>query len=187
MSGFIYRFDFAINDFINEHLVSPVLDVIFSIITHLGDAGLFWIALTVLLLCFKSTRRAGVSMAISLIFSLLVTNLFLKPLVDRPRPYALKAIDLRITPPSDPSFPSGHTSASFSAALALFWHDKKKGTPALVLAVLIGFSRLYFYLHFFTDVLAGSLVGFLASIAAYSLTPLVFRGVEKLKNARKKT
>lgn len=186
MSGFIYSLDYAINDFLNETLAHPVLDVVFKVITSLGDAGWFWIALSVVLLCFKKTRRYGVSMALSLLFSLFVTNLFLKPLVDRPRPYELRAVELRIDPPHDASFPSGHTSASFAAALALFWHNKKAGAPALVLATLIGFSRLYFYVHFFTDVLAGSLVGFLVSVAAYLLTPYLYKGFDKLKQAMKK-
>ena len=119
-------------------------------------------------------------MALSLVFSLLVTNLTLKPLVNRPRPYALREVDLRVTPPHDASFPSGHTSASFSAAFALFWEDKKRGIPALVLATLIAFSRLYFYLHFFTDVLGGGVVGVAASIAAHFLAPIVTKWIDRL-------
>lgn len=177
----IYAFDFTILDWIDSTLVHPFLDFLFAFITFLGDAGWFWIALTALFLLFKKTRRIGVTMAISLIFSLLVTNLTLKPLINRPRPYALREVTLRVEPPHDASFPSGHSSASFAAAVALFIEDKKKGTPALILAALIAFSRLYFYLHFPTDVLGGALVGCLGAIVAKYLTPYAYKGFDSVK------
>ncbi len=181
MSETIYAFDFAILDWLNENLAHPLLDRFFALITFLGDAGWFWIVLTAIFLLFKKTRRIGISMAISLVFSLLVTNITLKPLVNRPRPYALREVKLRIEPPHDASFPSGHSSASFAAAFSLFLQDKKKGIPALVLATLIAFSRLYFYLHFFTDVLGGILVGCLGALAAHCLTPYVMKFFNYLK------
>ena len=61
--------------------------------------------------------------------------------------------------PKDYSFPSGHTQASFAAATALFTGNKKAGICAYVLAALIAFSRLYLYVHFPTDVLAGVVIG----------------------------
>ena len=190
MSDFIYSIDFAINDFIADYLTHPVFDAIFRVITFLGDAGWFWIALTVSFLLFKETRRYGVSMAISLLFSTLFTNILLKPIVNRPRPYELRDITLKVAPPHDATFPSGHTSASFAAALALFKENKKLGTPAVILAALIGYSRLYFYLHFFTDVLGGTLIGVVTTVISYFLTPYVMKGLsrlsEKIKNRKKK-
>jgi len=183
MSDKIYAFDFAILDWLNETLVHPILDRVFAFITFLGDAGWFWLALAIILLFFKKTRRIGISMAISLAFSLVVTNLTLKPLINRPRPYALRDVTLRIDPPHDASFPSGHSSASFAAAMALFIEDKKKGIPALILATLIAFSRLYFYLHFFTDVLGGTLIGCLVAIPAHFVTPYVLKLLDYLKVA----
>lgn len=185
----LYAFDFSVLDWINDTLVTPVLDPLFAFITFLGDAGWFWIALALVLLFFKRTRRIGIAMAISLVFSLVVTNLTLKPLVNRPRPYELREVTLRVEPPHDASFPSGHSSVSFAAAFALFWEDKKRGIPALILAALVAFSRLYFYLHFFTDVLGGTLVGFGVSIAAHFLTPYAAKGVDALLeklNSKKK-
>ena len=89
----------------------------------------------------------------------------------------------------DQSITPNNPRASFAAACALFWQDKKRGTPALILATLIAFSRLYFYLHFFTDVLCGSLIGLLVSIAAHFLTPIVMKGIdavlEKVKAEKK--
>lgn len=161
------QFELGILDFIWEHLHNAVLDVIIPIITHLGDAGIFWIALAIVFLIIKKTRPLGVAMGIALILDLLCCNLILKPIVHRIRPYTLNAdmLDaikalIHADPPSDYSFPSGHTAASFAAACALlFKKNKRYGIPALVLACLIAFSRLYLYIHFPTDVLGGLAVG----------------------------
>ena len=191
MKDFIYRIDFAINDFIAEHLTAPFLDPVMKFITFLGDGGWFWITLCAIFLCFKKTRRYGVVMGISLIFSTLVTNVILKPLIARPRPWVLREElleTIKIDLPGKNSFPSGHTTGSFSAACALFWENKKAGTPALILAALVSYSRLYFFVHDPTDVLGGILVGFGASTAAHFLLPQLEKGIkaliEKIKEAK---
>lgn len=71
--------------------------------------------------------------------------------------------------PNGHSFPSGHTSSAFAAAAALFCQNKRLGIPALVLAAFIGFTRLYLYVHFPTDVLAGILLGLMLGAAASAL------------------
>ena len=185
----IYDFDFAVNDWIASHLTADWLDPIMRFITTLGDAGIFWIILALGLLCFKKTRRYGAAMAISLIISTIITNVTLKPLIDRPRPYELRTIeglDLSLLP-GDASFPSGHATVSFSGAFALFWQNKKLGAPALALATLISFSRLYFYLHHPTDILGGIVVGLAASILAKILLPYATKGVNELVTTYRQT
>jgi len=178
----IYDFDFAVNDWIASHLTTEWLDPVMRFITSLGDGGFFWILLALIFLCFKKTRRFGAAMAISLIISTIITNLTLKPLIDRPRPYELRTIEGLDTSllPGDASFPSGHTTVSFSGAFALFWQNKKAGTPALVLAALIAFSRLYFYLHHPTDILGGILVGLAASLLSRLILPYAEKGANEL-------
>ena len=178
----LYDLEFAINDWIASHLRSPILDPIMHALSFLGEVGWFFILVAVIFLCFKKTRRFGVAMAISLILSTLATNVILKPLIARPRPYEMRSIEGldKVLMPSDASFPSGHTTVSFSAAFSLFWQDKKYGAPMLALAVLISFSRLYFYLHFPTDVLGGVVVGLLASLASKALTPPSMKGLDSL-------
>ncbi len=141
-----------------------VLDAFFSAVTHLGDGGIIWIVLALSLLCIRKTRPLGLCMALALIFDLLLCNLCLKPLIDRPRPFALREIALLISAPHDASFPSGHTAASFAAAGVLALRRSKLAAPALVLATIIAFSRLYLYVHFPTDVLGGIVVGLLCAV-----------------------
>ena len=153
--------ELGILDWIAQHCHTAWMDVLMPAITHLGDKGYIWIALgvVILFLC-KEERATGAQVLLALILSLVICNMILKNAVDRIRPCDLKPVaDLLIHRPGDPSFPSGHTSASFSAAVVLILNKWKGRWAALVLAVLIAFSRLYLYVHFPTDVLVGALVG----------------------------
>ena len=159
------NFDLPVLDWIAANLWNPVLDVLMPLITLLGDAGIFWIAIAVVLLCTKKYRKVGLGMGIALVIGLLVCNVTLKPLVMRPRPYDYQAdvfhkiIPLLVEKQHDFSFPSGHTIASFEAAGVIVLNNKKWGIGALFLASLIAFSRLYLYVHYPTDVLASVVLG----------------------------
>lgn len=159
---------------------TPLLDKILAFITSLGNAGIIWIVLAVVLLILPKTRKAGIIVAAALLMDLILCNLILKNLVARVRPYDVNtAIAILIKKPLDFSFPSGHTAASFAAMTALFLAKMKKAwIAALVLAVLIAFSRLYFYVHYPTDVLGGAVVGILSGIIGYTI-------VEKIGKCRK--
>lgn len=159
----ITQWDFSVLDAIAS-LRTPALDAFFSAITHLGDKGIVWIVLALILLCIRRTRPLGVCMALALIFDLLLCNMILKPLVGRIRPFALREVTLLIKAPHDASFPSGHTAVSFAAAGVPALRRSKLAIPALILASIIAFSRLYLYVHFPTDVLGGILVGLLCAM-----------------------
>ena len=182
----IYSFDYSILNYINEHFHNAFFDGFFSIITHLADAGWFWIALAALLLCFKKTRKTGCVMGAALLMGVIFGNGILKPLIHRVRPYdnaawspAVTRATLLISPPSDYSFPSGHTLASFEGAFGIFLCNKKWGAPALVLAVLIAFSRLYFYIHYPTDVIGGMMLGIGFAVAAFFIVGAIWNKVTK--------
>lgn len=159
------NFDLPILDWIAAYLWNPVLDFLMPIITLLGDAGIFWIACAVVLLFIPKYRKTGLAMGAALVIGLLLCNVTLKPLVARIRPYDYQLkylgteIKLLIDAQHDFSFPSGHTIASFEAATVLMINHKKLGVPALVLAVLIAFSRLYLYVHYPSDVIASVILG----------------------------
>ncbi len=179
--GAVTAWDLEVLHFITEHMRIDLLSPVMKFITSLGDAGAVWIALAVLFLILRRTRRTGFAMALALVICLLVTNLTIKPLAARIRPYDLdRTIMLLIAPPSDYSFPSGHAAASFSCAFAMvFAGSKKSGIAALCLACVIGFSRLYVGVHYPTDVMGGILIGLAISALAAWLTSLIYPRLEK--------
>lgn len=167
----ITDFDISIMRFLQENIRTDILNDIFRFITHLGDVGWLWIVIGIALLFSKKTRPAGFTMLFALLINLIITNITLKNLIGRARPFTVNdAIIPLIERPSSFSFPSGHTSGAFSAMLALYkWVPKKIGIPAVILAVLVGFSRIYLGVHYPTDVLGGILVGVISSALAYRL------------------
>ena len=153
---------------LKEAFSHPVLDEIMIMISRLGNKGFIWIAIGVLFLLLgcrnKIWRNRGFLVLFSLAANFLACNVVLKPLIDRTRPYYVLDYTPLIPPVGDPSFPSGHTSASFAAATAIYAINKKWGIAAYVFAAVMGFSRLYLGVHFPTDVLAGALVGTAAAM-----------------------
>ncbi len=150
---------------IQENLRQGSWDALWTRITSLGDKGWFWLALALLLILFPRTRKAGILALAAMVLCALVTNVCLKNLVARPRPYTqVPGLTSLLPPQSDWSFPSGHTTASFaSAGVYLRTLPQRYGTAALILAALIAFSRLYVGVHYPTDVLAGLAIGLLGS------------------------
>lgn len=168
----LWTLDGAVLLWFQAHLRAPVLDCAVSFYTALGNAGLLFLAAAAVLLCFKKTRRAGLTALLALGLGFLCTNLVLKNLVSRPRPWLEVAGLTALVTENDPnSFPSGHTTAAFAFASAL-WRaapDKRMRWAALVCAVLMGLSRLYVGVHYPSDVLAGVLVGLLSGWLAWRL------------------
>ena len=157
---------------IQEWVRSGLLTPLVTVYTHLGDSGMLWIALSVLLLCFKKTRKAGVVSLLALLLSLIFTNGILKHLVARTRPWLTVEGLVPLIAEHDPnSFPSGHTCAAFAAGLAWAGTCSARWAriAAVVSAVCMGLSRLYVGVHYPSDVLAGALVGSLAALAALAL------------------
>lgn len=160
------EWEFAVLDFLQK-IHTDIGDFFFSTITHLGDAGIAWIILSLIFICIKKYRKYGVSMAIALIFGVIIGNVTLKPLIARIRPYDVNTdVLLLIKTPSDFSFPSGHTLSSFAASLSLLRYNKKFGIPAIIAAILIAFSRMYLYVHYPTDIFAGIIIGAICSLSA---------------------
>jgi len=152
--------ELRILDWIGAHLACPALDAVMPVISRLGDGGWFFILAGLLLLIQKTTRRQGFICLIALLMDALLVNLTLKPVVSRLRPYAYyPGMPLLVPPLSDFSFPSGHTAAAFAFAVSLFWRQRIAAYWALALGSAVGFSRLYLYMHYPSDVLFGVLFG----------------------------
>jgi len=188
----ILSFDWAVFQFIEKHLWCPALDIIMTFFTHLGDEGIIWIVVAVVLLFFKKYRKFGIMMVIALVLSLIINDGILKPLFARPRPFMLEAWAGKfnypnlIKRPTDYSFPSGHTSSSFAAAVVLLFTRKKRfSIPALILAFLIAFSRVYLHVHYATDIFAGILVGTLFALSAVFIVNKLESVIKDKSNKKK--
>lgn len=152
-----------------QTLHTPFLDKIMVFITRLGDAGIIWIMLSIVLFLIPKTRKSGAVMVVALVVDVLLCNIVLKNLVARTRPYDVNTgVHLLVAKLHDYSFPSGHTAASFASVTALYLAGEKKLWKfALVLACLIAISRLYLYVHYPTDVLGGILFGVISGYLGY--------------------
>ena len=175
----IIQFESNILLWIQEYLRSDFLDPIVKFITHSGDHGYLWIALLVILLCIPKTRRAALIGAVTLLLTFIVTNLCLKPLIGRTRPYeVIEGLTRIIEKQSDRSFPSGHTANSMAVGVSLWlvsrkyellgdknlYFPKAAGWAVLVWSVLVGLSRLYVGVHYPTDVLGGAIIAIINAV-----------------------
>ncbi len=189
-------FDFSILEFFHSLAVSAgsFFSPFFEAITFTGEGGWLFIVIALALLLFAKTRRSGVMMALSIIVGALLTNLLLKNIVARPRPYIsveefeswwqyVGAIVM-----SDKSFPSGHTNITAASLIGLWLSfDKKRkavfAAPLFIFIILMGASRLYLMVHYPTDVIGGIISGAVSAVIAYFLTMLIYN---KLKNSNGK-
>ncbi len=167
------------------------LDAIMKFLSTIGDAGILWIVISVILAIIPKTRKCGFTMMLSMVLTLAIGNGILKNVISRFRPcwvYDLADIgkSMLIKVPTDYSFPSGHTMNGVTASVVIFIYSLKNkkavpaGVAAIVLAGLIAFSRMYLFVHWPTDIMAGAVVGLIDAIISYFImTKLVFPAVEK--------
>ena len=180
---------------LNADWLTPIM----KSITMLGEDGIFWILVCLVLLLFKRTRRLGIICSCSLLFTFIVCNLCLKPTIDRVRPWVtFQLVNPMLPPPGDASFPSGHSANAMGPAWAMFlaampvrtaagrsydevrclgWKGNgvspvimhRVSIAAVVLAVLIGISRLYLGMHYPSDVVCGLLIGMIVATIVYKI------------------
>ena len=171
-----------------QGLHTPALDSAIRLIfdTLVGSKGQLWPILGALLLIFPKTRRCGAAVILGYGLAFLVGDVILKNLIARPRPCAVdETVALLVARPGSYSCPSVHTALAFAAAAAVFFHHKKPGVAVLIFAALVGFSRLYFFVHYPTDVLFGAVLGFFLGWAACRLVKLAAQRLEKKKAEKK--
>ena len=177
MPELIQGFDEQALVWIAQNIRNGLLDPIMKLYTKLGDAGLLFIALGLVMLLFKSTRRAGFSALCAMIIGLVVVNFTIKPLFARERPWMVLGEGFNLVEEHDPnSFPSGHTNAAFAFALALCMTAPKRWMKiaAVCAGLLMGLSRLYVGVHFPSDVLVGALIGSLCGLAGAYIVKIVW-------------
>lgn len=162
----------------HQDWLSPVM----IFLSTIGEVGLVWIMISIILACVPRTRKCGLSMMAAMALSFLLGNCLLKNLIARPRPFSVDTSIVMLVPyPSEYSFPSGHTLNGFTAAVTIFLYYRKAGIAAIFLAAAIAFSRLYLFVHYPTDILGGMILGILDACLVYFLINKVnFRRKETL-------
>lgn len=166
----INNIDQTIIFFVQKYMHFDLLDSIMIFITSLGDKGSFWVLVSFSLLFNKKTRTAGILTLAALLLNMLLGEGILKNLFRRERPYhTFSDIMLLVKALPTYSFPSGHTSSSFAAAFVLSRYLKRYRFFFFGLAALIGFSRIYLFVHYPTDIVGGILLGLLSgSVVVFS-------------------
>lgn len=170
----IRKLDYKVTDRITK-LHCPFLDKVMVIATYAGTGALiWWVTLALPFIIIKEYRHAGVMLITALGINYLLGEIIIKKSVGRDRPSEqLSDEELKVHRPKDHSFPSGHTASSFCAFTITFWNSITGGCPeliwipALFVAALIGFSRLYLRVHYLSDVIGGFVLGIIDGTLIY--------------------
>ncbi len=187
-------FDMSVFTFFGEQIQSAFMNVVAEFITFFGGSE-FVIPMAVagaIMIPFKKTRKFGMAVLFAVLVGTLLTNLVMKPLFARPRPYVYYAENPLFMSwyefagahvESDKSFPSGHTTAAFELGIAIFCVIKNKKIAWIfpVFSAFVGLSRIYLMVHYVTDVLGGVIVGTFAGIMGYLIMKAI---IEKTKNTK---
>ncbi len=180
-------FELKILLWIQEVLQCAFLDFLFPLLTRLGDGGVFWIIVALVMICTPKYRKLGATIGLALLLGFIIGNLTIKPMVARIRPYDLLfetygiTFDLLVERLSDFSFPSGHTLCCFEAATVIFIDKRKFRCAAVSVAVAVALSRLYLFVHYPTDVLFGAVLGI---VIAFMARFIVDKSIKIYKNRK---
>ena len=180
-------FDYSVSHFaylLHQSAMGPFFDGLFSFITWFGENGVLVVLLSIVLLLFKKTKRIGVTILVSVIVSTFIANILIKHAVGRQRPYINEGspyypwwLDIAHGAEREIfSFPSGHTTVTFSAMTSLFMTGNKKYVwYGYLFAVLMGFSRIYLMVHYASDVVGGAVIGIALGAAVSAALKELYR------------
>lgn len=163
MLKIIEKYDIKAAKYINSHFQHKKLDPLMKFFTYLGNLGLLWISISILFMLKHESRKTGIVLICSLLMTTILGEGIIKHIVKRKRPFIKMNIcdQLIIGTPSTYSFPSGHTASSFAAAAVFLAINSSISIIIVLIATLIGLSRIYLKVHYVSDVLGGAVLGLL--------------------------
>lgn len=178
MTDWIIETDLHILNGIQNTFRCGFLDWFMPRFTSLGEKGWIYIVIALILLAIPAYRKWGASLAAALMLGLIFGNMMIKNIVGRTRPYDLVGhFKLLVDPLSDYSFPSGHTMAAFEffVVACMMPIKLRYKIAAAIFSVAMALSRLYLYVHFPSDVLAGALLGSLFGFLGVKLVQRIYK------------
>ncbi len=187
LNSFFSGYDSSILSFAHKmaELAGSFLTPLNKLITLLGEKGILFFLLAIVLMLFPRFRRTGVCIFGAVCCGALITNIILKDHIARPRPF--ETVDQfrqwweYIGAPSegDFSFPSGHVTAAAAGVAGLcLMRGRRWFIPGAIWVLLMMFSRNYLMVHYPSDVLFGMLIGVFSGFVAAVITQLIFRFLE---------
>lgn len=193
-------FDYSILELFHilATFAAPILTPIAEFFAVIGNGALACFILAAALLLFPKTRKAGICIMLAVGVGALITNVAVKNIVERPRPFALESgvEQFRqwweyVGSPSQGefSFPSGHTTAATAGAVALcLGYDKNRKwwmfLSSALYVVIMGASRNYLMVHYPTDIIGGLISGAIGGGIAYLLIWFLYKGLEGNRDSR---
>ena len=200
-----YGFDHAILEFYHNlaKVADPICRPISEFFAFIGDGALACFVIAAIMLLFAKTRKSGICIFFSVGISSLITNVIIKRLVARPRPYAAGVEDysewwefVGEHMQSEFSFPSGHTTAAMAGAFAIclclcLFNSKENNKkyrwvliPAILYVIVVGASRNYLMVHYPTDIVGGIIAGGIGATLAFLLIHFLYKGLEGNRDSK---
>ncbi len=156
--SYLLSLDYFLTNLFNKLIPHNIFfDYFFYFFSLKGGSILIWMAIIVLLIIFE--EKINKKFILYFLIALGITSIVvlgLKNTVRRARPTTVCEKDF--------SFPSAHATTAFAAATILTFFDKKRRWFYYLVAVLIGYSRIYLGCHYFLDVVVGAFLGWLISV-----------------------
>jgi len=173
--------------YIQENIRNAPADAVMKAVTHLGDIGILWVLMILILLLSKKYAKTALIMAVALSLGLLITNMILKNSVQRTRPFQnIENLFPLINKPEDWSFPSGHATSSIGCGLVMLRNlPKKYGVSGFTIGLMIAVSRIYLGVHYTSDVAAGALIGTISALSSEKIIGKSEKIIEKRRKSKK--
>ena len=156
---------------------NPLLDKIMVFFTSLGDNGIIWIILMIVLLSGKKTRNKGVVLLITVITVFILTN-YLKEEFHRVRPYEYMNFIPKVKTSGTSSFPSAHSAVAFAVFGVYYFYNLRYKYVIGVIALIIAVSRFYLEVHYLSDVMAGIALGLTVSYILFHVNEIILKSVK---------
>ena len=156
---------------------NPLLDKIMVFFTSLGDNGIIWIILLIVLLSGKKTRNKGVVLLITVITVFILSN-YLKEEFHRVRPYEYMNFIPKVKTSGTSSFPSAHSAVAFAVFGVYYFYNLRYKYVIGVIALIIAVSRFYLEVHYLSDVLAGIALGLTVSYILFHVNEIILKSVK---------